>query len=582
MARGQNKNFVNDVEEMLDIEVSERETQEHAKKKAELRENRRKRELQKRRKKLKIVFLGLFVLLLAAVAGGFFLYQDNLAYSVCRVEAGGIVTPSDFLKTPDDTAVFAESSQPIDTLVPGEYSVKIKTGIFTTSSTLIVEDKIAPELEVCDLVMTYGETCDIEAFVTKLEDITATSLSYTRSPDFAKSGKQMVSITATDLGGNAVTKEAELWLTPVIPVVRMELGNDLPDASELVAKGVDAEYVSDDVDCFTVGEYTAVICADEIEYEVQFIVEDTTGPTLVVKEFMDYAVIEKTPEDFVRSVEDLSEVASVEFLEAPDFNYIGTQAITIVATDIHGNKTQKVAPLIQVADEDAPIFLTGEDFLVYIGETVAYKSKVTYTDNCEIGLNLTVDASAVDLKTEGKYPVVYTATDAAGNVSTKTLTVTVKEYRADEVELLEKIDAIFAKIFTDGMTNREKCKAIYDYIRGHVSYVSHSEKGDEVKAAMEGLTKGKGDCYVYFSLSKIMLTHAGFPNMDIERIRVGDSMHFWNLVDIGDGHGWYHFDTTPRVGGPYIFLWDDETLWEYSDSHKGSHNYDKSLYPEIN
>ena len=131
------------------------------------------------------------------------------------------------------------------------------------------------------------------------------------------------------------------------------------------------------------------------------------------------------------------------------------------------------------------------------------------------------------------------------------------------------------------MTNRERCKAIYDYIRRTVSYVSYSEKGDYIKAAMEGLTKGKGDCYVYYSLSKAMLTRAGFPNMDIERIRVGDSMHFWNLVDIGDGHGWYHFDTTPRVGGPYIFLWDDKTIWEYSDSHKGSHNYDKSLYPEI-
>ena len=36
------------------------------------------------------------------------------------------------------------------------------------------------------------------------------------------------------------------------------------------------------------------------------------------------------------------------------------------------------------------------------------------------------------------------------------------------------------------------------------------------------------------------------------------------------------------VGRPYIFLWDDATIWEYSDSHKGSHNYDKTLYPEIN
>ena len=204
------------------------------------------------------------------------------------------------------------------------------------------------------------------------------------------------------------------------------------------------------------------------------------------------------------------------------------------------------------------------------------------TDNCPADVTIKVDASGVDLKTEGKYPVVYTATDLAGNSSEITLTITVKVYRADEEELNQKIDAIFEKIFKPDMTNRQRCQAIYDYIRMHVGYTSYSEKGDYIKAAMEGLNKGKGDCYVFFALSKAMLDRAGFPNLDIERIRVGDSMHFWNLVDIGDGHGWYHFDTTPRVDGPYIFLWNDEKMWEYSDSHKGSHNYDKSLYPEIN
>lgn len=581
MAGGYNQNFTRELEELLAKEVSEQEMQEHAKKRAELRENRRRRELIKKRKRRKKLFLVLTVLLIAGAVGGFFLYQDSLAYGICRIEAGGVVTPSDFLKKQDTTAVFTKNSQSIDTLIPGEYQVEIKVGMFTVKSTLIVEDTVAPVLEVCNMVVPYGETCGIKEFVTKLEDVTATSLTYVENPDFSKSGKQTVNISATDLGGNVTTRTAQLLLTPVIPVVHVELGSKLPDASDLVFEGVTAEYISAEVDCNTVGEYTVVICADDVEYDVRIIVEDTTGPALEVKEYMDYAVIEKAPENFVRSVDDISGVVSVEFLEMPDLSYIGEQTVTIVATDSYGNETRMETSLIQVADEDAPIFLAGEDFFVYIGDTVAYKSKVSYTDNCETGLNLTVDASAVDLKTEGKYPVVYTATDAAGNVSTKTLTVTVKVYRADEVELNAKIDAIFKQIFKDGMTNREKCKAIYDYIRSHVSYISYSEKGDEIKAAMEGLNKGKGDCYVFFSLSKLMLTRAGFPNMDIERIRVGDSMHFWNLVDIGDGHGWYHFDATPRWNNPYIFLWTDAEIWEYSDNNKGSHNYDKSLYPEI-
>jgi len=554
---------------------------ERAQRNNELRENRRKRAIKRRNRRIKRFLILIFVIIIAGGITGLLLYRNNLAYRTCRIEAGGLVEPSDFLKQPDASATYAKDSAPVDTNIPGEYKVKIKVGMFTVTSTLIVQDTVAPVFEVCDKTMPYGKTCAIEEFVTELTDQTKVSLAYVTEPDFSKSGKQTVTINATDLGGNTVTKSAELWLSPIYSRVSVELGSALPEASELVVEGVKAEYVRAEADCNTVGTYPVLICADGVEYEVILVVEDTTGPELEVKEFMDYAVFEKKPEDFVRSVEDISGVASVEFLEVPDFDFIGEQIVTIVATDTFGNQTLQETKLIQVPDEDAPIFLSGDDFTVYIGDTIAYKSKVTYTDNCEVDLNLSVDATAVDIKTEGTYPVIYTATDAAGNSSTKTLNVTVKVYRADEVALEEKIDAIFEKIFKEGMTNRERCKAIYDYIRRTVSYVSYSEKGDYIKAAMEGLTKGKGDCYVYYSLSKAMLTRAGFPNMDIERIRVGDSMHFWNLVDIGDGHGWYHFDTTPRVGGPYIFLWDDKTIWEYSDSHKGSHNYDKSLYPEI-
>ena len=581
MATKNQGNYSKELEAYLANEANEQEHRKQEQRREELRENRRKRELQRKKKRRQMMLSLLFLLLFAGTAAGFFLYWNNLAYGVCRVEAGGTVTPSDFLKKPDEAAVFTKKSAVIDTKVPGEYPVEIKTGMFTVSSKLIVQDTVAPVLEVCNVAMAYGETCGIEAFVTRMEDITATSIAYVHEPDFTKSGKQMVNITATDLGGNVTTKKAQLWLTPVIPTVHVELGSKMPEASELVVDGVVAEYVKAEADCNTIGKYPVVVRADEEEYEVILIVEDTIGPTLTVQDMMDYAVLTKKVEDFVVSSEDISGVASIVFQEEPDFNYIGEQIVTIVATDHCGNQTKQQAKLVQVADEDAPVFTAGEDFQIWLGDTVAYKSKVSVTDNCESGLNLSVDASAVDLKAEGVYPVVYTATDAEGNTATKTLMLTVKEDRADEQELYKIIDGVFKSIFKDGMTNRERCQAIYDYIRRTVSYVSHSDKGDEVKAALEGLNTGRGDCYVYFSLSKIMLTRAGFPNMDIERIRVGDSMHFWNLVDIGDGHGWYHFDATPRVGRPYIFLWDDATIWEYSDTHNGSHNYDKSLYPEI-
>ena len=236
-----------------------------------MKENRRLRELAKRRKRRRKILLGFLffsLLVLGGCISGFLLYQNSLVYKICRVEAGGMVVPADFLKKMDENAVFTSNSDEINTLIPGEYNVEIKTGVFTAKSKLIVEDTIAPTLEVCDVKMAYGETCDIKDFITVLQDVTSVSYSYLQAPDFSQSGKQTVSILATDLAGNVTTKSAELWLTPVIPTVYVELGSPLPEASALVIEGVNAEYVSADADCNKVGTYTVVISADSVAYDV--------------------------------------------------------------------------------------------------------------------------------------------------------------------------------------------------------------------------------------------------------------------------------------------------------------------------
>ena len=574
--------FIKEVEQQLAKEVNEQLRNENKNKNRNQESIRRKRRRSKRRRK-RILLNLLFVSIITFIVVGFFLYQDSLVYKVCRVEVGGIVTPMDFLKKVDENAYFTKKSEPFDTTKLGEYKIKIKTGIFTVSSTLYVQDTVAPTLEVKNISMTLGETCGIEDFVVKLEDRTDTKLSFRQAPDFSKIGKQQLEVIATDLGGNIISKNVQLWIIPVLSPIYVELGSEVPAISELVVEGVQATYVSDPsiVDVNMLGTYTVIVEVEQEEYTVEVIVRDTIAPSLEVQSVTGYSMIEKKPEEFVTSCADLTNT-TITYKEMPNFEQVGEQKVIIVATDESGNQTEQETTLVQMADEEPPVFSKAKDFIVYLGETVSYKSKVTVTDNCMEGLTIDVDASAVDLKKEGRYSVIYTATDMAGNSTSKKLTVTVKEYRADEDALYEKVNALLDKILTDDMTEREKCQKIYNYIRGKVSYISYSDKSDWVNAAMEGLNKGKGDCFVYFSLSKAMLTCAGFPNLDIERIRVGDSMHFWNLVDLGDGHGWYHFDTTPRKDKTVIFLWDDTKLKNYSDKNNGSHNYDRAKYPKIN
>jgi len=294
-----------------------------------------------------------------------------------------------------------------------------------------------------------------------------------------------------------------------------------------------------------------------------------------------FTLCERKAEDFVTECTDATEV-TYSFETEPDLTKVGTQTVTIIGTDAGGNKYSAQAQLTLAEDTEAPTIKGEANVLVYVGDSVSYKAQVKAQDNCPEGLNLEVDASAVNLNEAGTYSVIYTATDCAGNAATFTMNLTVHErqYTLEEANALA--DKILGKIITDDMTLYDKALAIFNYVKGHIGYVSYSEKGDYVKSAYEGLMSGKGDCYNYASASKLLLDRAGIPNMDIERIPSGNSMHYWNLVDIGDGHGWYHFDTTPRKDRPTIFLWNDAQIKEYSDKHNNCHNYDRELYPVIN
>lgn len=145
--------------------------------------------------------------------------------------------------------------------------------------------------------------------------------------------------------------------------------------------------------------------------------------------------------------------------------------------------------------------------------------------------------------------------------------------------LYRKTDCSWRLLTHAGMGPREKLNAIYRWVRGHIAYANHSEKGNWLKGAFEGMYFRKGDCYVYFATTKALLNRAGIANTDIQKLPGYSSMHYWNLVNIGEG--WYHYDTCPRTaGGVFNYLTDAEMM-SYSRAHNNSHIYDPSLYPVI-
>ncbi|MCM1264347.1 MAG: hypothetical protein NC313_16675 [Butyrivibrio sp.] len=551
-----------------DDDVIEQETDEEA--------GRRKR---RRHKRIVMTLLSFLTLAVAFIAGSIY-YISSLAYGVCRVEAGVGVSASDFMKNSDENAFFTVNSQPFDIAEPGEYKVKVKSGLFIHWCKLIIEDTIAPQATPVNVVLELGENCDADMFVTDVSDATQTKASYVEIPDFSKAGSQIVRVTLTDKGNNQSIYDVELFISPVFTDVMVEAGSEAPAIESFVIAADDVSFVTpiDNLDYTKVGDYEVSINADGQDYKSMLHVIDTTAPEVEVQNLERYALAPVSADDFTVSINDITQV-SAAFAVEPDLSRIGTQDLEIVYTDEGNNDIVKQVELTLIEDTEPPVIEGAVDLEISIGDSVSYRKDVTVTDNCPDGLLMTVDTSQVDLNREGIYPVTYTATDLAGNICEVTVNLIVAPKVYDINEVYAAADAVLAKIITPEMTQLEQARAIFDYVTKHVGYINDSAKEDWVRGAYEGLIYGKGDCYVYACTSKVLLTRAGIVNMDIEKIPA-KTLHYWNLVDIGGG--WYHFDTTPRKDHPVIFMWSDAQLMDYSEKHNKSHNYDHSLYPVVN
>lgn len=487
---------------------------------------------------------------------------------------------SDFMKKTDETAVFTEDSKPFDISEPGEYTVKVKSGWFVHRCKLVIEDTIAPQARAVPVQRRLGETCGAGVFVEDIEDATRVEVSYKTAPDFEKAGSQKVEILLTDRGGNQTVLETELFLVQIAESVTMEAGGEFPSLGSFVIVGREADFVTqvEEIDCTKVGEQTIILEVDDGIYASTLKIVDTVPPQMEVRNMEGYALVPRKAEDFVAQLQDATEV-TFSFRQEPDLTAIGSQEVEIVATDSGGNETAKTAVLTLWEDTQPPEIHGAVDLTYFIGETISYRKNVRVVDNCEEGTLLEVDTSGADLTTEGVYPIVYNARDAAGNTASVTVNLTVRTRMYSLEEMNVYADAVIAEIITPDMSLRDKAWAIYSYVLNHVAYINHSDKGDWIQAAYEGLALRKGDCYVYACTTKALLTRAGVPNLDIAKIPTRTE-HYWNLVDVGEG--WYHLDTTPRPDHPTIFLWTDEELMAYSALHYNAFNYDRALYPEIN
>ncbi len=451
--------------------------------------------------------------------------------SQVTVEVGEEIHAADFLvwKLPLPVELETDLTQ-IDLTVPGEHRVFLRWCGMRKESVLCVQDTVAPA-GAARLVTTYSTRMpDAAELVKDVADATPVTIAYETVPDLTQEGEQQVWLTLTDLGGNVTRLNTTLTV--------------LIDQEPPVISGVKNRiyYVGTELNLLD-----GVTASDNMD----------PAPVL--------------------TVDDSQVVLDVE----------GTYPVAYFAQDESGLATTVVAQITVIRDERPPQLLGVRPLTIAIGHTIAYRANVLVRDDLDDAPTLTVDSSQVNLSQTGTYPLIYRATDAAGNVTQMETTITVEERKPDYVEdsvIYAAADEILGKMITDDMDLEDQVNAIYDWATDHYWYVSSMDKEDWKQAAYQMMTKGSGDCFGFYSFARLMFERLGIPNLTLQR-QPGyflGSTHYWNMVSLDGGETWYHFDCCPRPElPPYMrmCLVTDADLAYYQKYYPDYYNQDPSLYP---
>lgn len=372
--------------------------------------------------------------------------------------------------------------------------------------------------------------------------------------------------------------------TPVAGSVTVEAGT-VPEAQMFLVNaekhGAITFFKTDitGIDTRVPGEYPLELDVDGKVYSTVMVVKDRTAPTAQDAKAVTEVDILPNAEDLVTKIQDVSDV-TVEYVRQPDISKGGSTTAEVRLTDAYGNASVMEVSLVVTADEVPPVIEGAADMEYFLGDSIAYKANITVSDDQTEKPKLEVDNSQVDQSTAGTYPVTYIATDDAGNTTSVTVQLTLKEKPKGYVEpdvVYELAQDVLDDITDSSMTPMEVAFAIYRWTSTKIAYTGSSDKSSWTKGAYQAFTQRAGDCFNYFAAAKALFDVAGIENVDVVKSDTSHSSHFWSLINLGDG--WYHVDCTPRRRVGYFFMNTDAELEAYSVKNKNSHIFDTDAYP---
>ena len=470
----------------------------------------------------------------------------------------------------------------------GEHGVEFSFLGIPCRTTLTVQDTTPPRFAVKDYGSRLGDGISWDDFVTDLQEFSAYTAELTLPENTDAPGTYPVTVRLTDEWGNSAEQNTALFVFDLPETLTVEAGMSARVCARMLERAVPGASFAEEVDTSRVGEFIAYILVDGFRIPVRLNIQDTEAPVALAymyhfKISADLAA-DPAPADFLAEIHDASEV-SVSYEGTPDFRTPGTRTLVLILRDAWDN-VSRIECRITVGETDEPALPKDSDLPVIsgvkkltanVGMWISYTTGVSAKDADGNALTVKVDSSAVKRNVPGTYTVTYTATDKKGRVATARTTVTVCEI-TEEI-LKPYVDKVLGKILKKDMTERERARAIYDWMIANVSYTAYTSKNHWMRAAYYGFVNGRGDCYVYYAMSRALLNGAGVENMEICRDNPAKP-HYWNLVNCGDG--WYHFDTCPHYKDYPLecFMLTDQEVEAYSKNCvKDYYSFDASLYP---
>lgn len=543
---------------------------------------KKRQEYRKQRRFKASLIIAIFAVILVTVAVLIFSLMSIGVERSLTIEAGDdMVNAEDFYKK--ETRAFFVNEELPDTSKPGKYDLTVRNGIIRHGVTLYIQDTQPPVAVPKHVRMKQGKKIlSASSFVKNISDKTEVTAEFENPIDYNRLGDSDVTVILTDLGNNVTRYETKLTVYPeeIIPDIIVEAGHTNLSVRDFLQSG-SAEYdgdcivteIGDDLLHKTGSSFIEIMYCSVI-YTVKLTVEDTVSPAGYVVSQTTYKGKPIEAEAFISKVYDETPV-TISYTEEPDFDSIGAKIVEIVLRDGAGNTRTYKATLTVKGDTGKPV-IEAENRTVYIGDNIRFSEGVKAFDDCDGEVPVTVNIGEFDKETAGEYPITFSATDKSGNTAEKTVIFTLKNKFAHQYTH-EVMDALFNSVYSgleinEAMSEKEKVKKIYDYVRENISYNGTSEKSDWEQEAYRGLRSKSGDSFTFYSISRKLLTMAGIENSPVQRIN-SDSSHYWNMITV-DGVK-YHFDTCPHYKDFPIesYMLTDKEAAEYSKKTGGYYTY---------